>query len=187
MTLVDKFSWFLVDLFISACSLCSETSLHVSAMSLLVVNGGSWLDLVRRKYFNWRPRIMKAGDKPVVLSRVFLYWRMSLVTLGVSSFPVIYMFSLRSLFADLTANLTLVLACANPTDVSLWCTPYCWSKAFRFSDLNSGPPSLVMVSGTPMSWKSLVGMVTRPAASPFPSWMLNQLLNRSTTTAKLWP
>lgn len=101
-------------------------------------------------------------------SGVFRYCKTARVILTLSSSPDGLMFSLSILLADCTASSALVFAYANPMEVSLLWTPYYHSRVFSCSDLNSGLPSLVIVSSTPMSWNNLVSMLTRHAAPHFP-------------------
>ena len=85
-------------------------------------------------------------------------------------------------FIVLTAVSALLFECGWYAEHSLCCTPQLVRNSAVKWAVNSGPPSVVMVSGMPKEANVSLSTAVRPAAPPVAGATMGQPENRSTTT-----
>ena len=95
------------------------------------------------------PNITSAGDTLQSGSGVFLSCSMARNSPSLSSEPVGPMLSIRVRLAFLTATSARPLDCGKATEDMRWWTPHRDRKLEVSEAVNSGPPSLDRISGTP--------------------------------------
>ena len=89
----------------------------------------------------WRPKTHIAGDSPVSLSGVFLYWSMARWKGSDCSFPSAPRLPERIRLTVFTPSSARQLLCGNATEEMRCLTPHAWRNRDVWWEENSGPPS----------------------------------------------